>query len=294
MVSSRQLEYFQAVARELHFTRAARALHIAQPALSQQIRKLERQLGVDLFERNNHRVQLTPAGSALLAHAERILSDLAAVDEELTSWAHGVRGTVRLGTARALAAPLSRMLSVFCESYPDVDIVLREESTQAMTADLQAGRLDVATLAALPSSEDDRLSVYSLGPQPLVLIAGAATPLGRRRRVPLTALDGVDLVLYSPGSAVRDVIVSALATAGAQPRFRFETREYNTARALASSGLAAAILPQCVADEPGWPVAVVRLRPEPTWTPALTWSAVRRPTPALTAFLDFARTRLRL
>ena len=72
MMGSRQLEYFRAVARELHFTRAAEALQIAQPALSQQIRKLERQLGIALFERNNHRVRLTPAGAALLEHAENV------------------------------------------------------------------------------------------------------------------------------------------------------------------------------------------------------------------------------
>src|SRR4051794_35887716 len=190
MINSRQLEYFHAVARELHFTRAAQTLHMAQPALSQQIRKLECQLGVELFERDRHRVTITPAGAALLEHADRIL------------------------------------------------------------ADLHAAKLDAATLAALPAPDDGRLTSLALGEEPLVLVAGLHTSFGRRRRVPVAALDGADLALYGPGSAIRDAIVAALAAAGATPRVRFETREYATARSLAHAGLALAIMPRSVAAEP--------------------------------------------
>ncbi|HEX3814181.1 MAG TPA: LysR substrate-binding domain-containing protein [Mycobacteriales bacterium] len=288
MISSRQLEYFHAVARELHFTRAAASLHVAQPALSQQVRKLERQLGLVLFDRDNHRVALTPAGTALLEHAERILADLVTVEEELQGWASGTRGRVRLGVARGLASRLARLLVEFSAAHPGVEVELREESTGAMVRDLYAGQLDAATLAALPQLDDGRLASHSLGDEPLVLITGGSGPLARRRRVPITALGGLDLVLYSPGSAVREVILSALAESGTSPRVRFETREYGTARALASVGLAAAIVPRAVAEEPGPPVRIVRLEPEPTWSPGLAWSAVRRPAPALTAFLEFA------
>src|SRR3954454_9159056 len=120
MMGSRQLEYFRAVARELHFTRAAEELQIAQPALSQQIRKLERQLGIALFERNNHRVELTPAGAALLEHAERILSDIAAVEDEMRGWAEGTRGRIRLGGARGLTARLARLLAEFSREFPAI------------------------------------------------------------------------------------------------------------------------------------------------------------------------------
>jgi DNA-binding transcriptional LysR family regulator len=288
MISSRQLECFRAVARELHFTRAAEVLRVAQPALSQQIRKLERQLGLELFERDKHRVAITPAGAALLQHAERILADLAAVEEELLGWSAGTRGWVRLGVARGLAARLARLLVEFSAANPGIEVELREESNEAMVADLYAGQLDVATLAALPWPDDGRLASHPLGREPLVLITGGAGPLARRQRVPVTALDGLDLVLYSKGSAVREIIVSALAAAGARPAVRFETREYGTARSLASVGLAAAILPRSVAEEAGPPVRIVRLDPEPAWAPSLAWSAVRRPPPALAAFISFA------
>ena len=287
MINSRQLEYFLAVARELHFTRAAETLHIAQPALSQHIRKLERQLGLALFERDRHRVQITPAGAALRDHAERILSDLSAVDEEMRGWAGGVRGRIRVGTARGVAAPLARLLAAFCKAYPAVDVDLREETTDEMVADLHAGQLDAATLAAIRAPEAARLAFHPLGSEPLVLVTGSAGPLAERRRVRIAALDGVDLVLYGPGSAVREVILSAFAAEGASPRVRFETREYSTARILASVGLAVAILPASIAEEPGHAVRIVRLEPEPRWTPSLAWSSQRRPSPTLAAFIDF-------
>jgi DNA-binding transcriptional LysR family regulator len=288
MISSRQLEYFRAVARELHFTRAAEVLHVAQPALSQQIRKLERELGLELFERDNHKVAITPAGAALLEHAEGILADLAAAEQEMLGWSQGTRGRIRLGMARGLAARLARLLAEFGAANPRIEVELREESNQAMAAGLCAGQLDVATLAALPVPGDGRLASHPLGREPLVLITGAGGPLAGTQRVPVTALDGLDLVLYSQGSAVREIIVSALAAAGAKPVIRFETREYATARALASAGLAAAILPLSVAEEAGPPVRVARLDPEPAWAPSLAWSAVRRPPPVLAAFIRFA------
>ena len=179
MLSSRQLEYFRAVARELHFTRAAAALNIAQPALSQHIRKLERQLGLTLFERDRHGVELTPAGAALLDHAERILADIAAVDDELRDWAGGVRGVIRLGAARGVMTRLARVLAGFGAEYPAVDVHLREETTAEMVADLHAGRLDAATLAALPPS-DGRLASHPFGVEPLVLVAGPGSAFASR------------------------------------------------------------------------------------------------------------------
>ncbi|MBT2227597.1 LysR family transcriptional regulator [Nonomuraea sp. NEAU-A123] len=287
MISSRQLEYFQAVARELHFTRAAEALRIAQPALSQQIRKLERQLGLTLFERNRHHVRITPAGHALLEHADRILSDLTAVEEEMLGWAEGTRGRIRLGTARGLATQVARVLAAFSAAYPAVTVELKEETTQDMLDDLDTGRLDAATLATRPGSGDTRLAWHPLGAEPLVLITGEGTPFAGRERLPVAELDGADLVLYPPGSMVREIVLSALVAAGAKARVRFETRDYRTARALASVGLAAAVLPRSVAEEPGMPVVIVPLDPEPSWTPSLAWSTARSPGAALAAFIAF-------
>jgi DNA-binding transcriptional LysR family regulator len=292
VITSRQLEYFRGVARELHFTRAAATLRIAQPALSQQVRKLERQLGLTLFERDRHRVELTPVGAVLLEHAERILADLAAVEDEMRDWAGGLRGHIRVGTARGVATRLAAILADYCAAYPAVDVELREETTDEMLADLYAGRLDLATVAALPPGAEERLAAHPLGSEALVLVTSATAPLARRRRIPITALEGVELAIYGPGSAARAIILAALEQAGVTPRMRFQTREFRTARILASAGLAAAILPLSIAEEPGHPVRIVRLDPEPTWSPSLAWSAQRRPAPALAALIELATGRI--
>ncbi|GAA4622269.1 LysR substrate-binding domain-containing protein [Actinoallomurus vinaceus] len=304
MISSRQLEYFQAVARELHFTRAAGALRIAQPALSQQIRKLERQLGVVLFERDNHRVALTEAGSALLERADRILSDLGAVEDEMRGWAGGTRGRIRLGVARGLISGMSRLLAEFCTAYPGIEMRFREMTTGEMVEGLLAGQLDVATVAEVPQNEP-RLAARPLGEEPLVLIVAPDAPPRHATPAALTdaaspgtafapggqarvaELGDLDLVTYAAGSVVREVVAGALADAGVSGRFRFETRDYGTARSLVSVGLAAAVLPRSVATEPGPPVRVIDLEPVLTWRPSLAWSAVRVPTPALKAFVEF-------
>jgi len=109
----------------------------------------------------------------------------------------------------------------------------------------------------------------------------------RADRVRVADLDQVDLVSYQPGSAIGEIILSVLAEAGAAPRLRFESREYSTARILASVGLAAAIMPRSVAEAPGPAVHLSRLDPEPVWRPSLAWSSARRPTPAVRTFIDF-------
>jgi len=286
-ISSRQLEYFRAVARELHFTRAAEALQIAQPALSQQIRKLERQLGVTLFERDNRRVELTEAGAALLAHAERVLSDLNAVEEEMRAWGQGTRGRLRLGIARGLIAWLPKLLVEFGAEYPGIELQLREMSTQEMVEELVGGRLDAATLARGPGLHDSRLTLRSLGTEPLLLTVGPKSSFAPDGEAAVADLAGLDLIIFPPGSVVRDVIIEALTDAGVEPRFRFETRDYGTARALVSAGLAAAFMPASVAAEPGPPIRTVRLDPEPVWERSLAWPHGRRPPPALAAFMAF-------
>lgn len=292
MINSRQLEYFQAVARELHLTRAAESLRVAQPALSQQIRKLERQLGLPLFERDRHRVGLTAAGRALLTGADRILADLTAVEQEMLGWAGGVRGRIRVGAARGLLPRMAKSLSMFCQVYPCVDLDLREQATDEMMAGLIAGRLDVATLAMPVASGERRVVSHPLGGEPLVLVTGQDTPLAAVKRVRVGDLSGAELVFYPDDSGVGQVIAEALAAGGVEPRRRFEAREYGTARILASVGLAAAIMPRSIARMPGPAVHIVDLEPEPSWTPSLAWSVTRRPSPAQSAFTEFVLHRM--
>src|SRR5215469_8370447 len=140
----RQLRYTVAVAQRLSFTQAAAALSVAQPALSQQIAGLERELGVRLFDRTNRRVVLTDAGRAFIRRAERILADIDRTAEEMTAYAGGLRGRVVVGTYQSFAEyTLPKLLGRFHGHYPGIEIALREGMADDLLANLEAGAVDV-------------------------------------------------------------------------------------------------------------------------------------------------------
>ena len=140
----RQLRYVVAVASRRSFTRAAEDLGIAQPALSQQVAALERELGVRLFDRTNRRVAPTQAGLALSIRAERILEDAAAAAREVGAHADGQRGRVAVGTCRSFADfTLPKILGEFHRRYPEIEVSLEEGSAADLLARLRSGAIDV-------------------------------------------------------------------------------------------------------------------------------------------------------
>src|SRR4030088_3513159 len=141
----RQLRYCLAVADHLHFTRAAEALHVAQPALSQQIRRLEAELGLELFARTSRSVALTEAGEQVVVRARRILAEADAIGEDVDALRGVLRGRVVVGSMQSLGPlDLSGLLADFHAQHPGVDVVLREDTTQRMVAMLAADELDLA------------------------------------------------------------------------------------------------------------------------------------------------------
>src|ERR1700733_13929557 len=140
----RQLRSVVAVARHASFTKGAAALAVAQPALSQAIASLERELGVRLFDRSSRRVALTDAGRAFAARAERILAEVAAAAEEMTAHAGGLRGRVVLGTSQSFAEDkLPKLLGRFHGTHPGVEIAVREGRADDLLVGLHEGRIDV-------------------------------------------------------------------------------------------------------------------------------------------------------
>src|ERR1700730_11754656 len=135
----RHLRYFVAVAQRKHCTRAAEELNLAQPALSQQIQQLERELGVALLERTSRRVRLTPAGEAFLSRAERILAEVEQAQREMQEFAGIKRGRVVIGALQSLDAfHFSALLARFHSRYPEIEIILREEANEELLEHLMA------------------------------------------------------------------------------------------------------------------------------------------------------------
>ncbi|HEX7733738.1 MAG TPA: LysR family transcriptional regulator [Ktedonobacteraceae bacterium] len=296
----RHLRYFVAVAHKKHFTQAAEELNLAQPALSQQIQQLERELGLLLLERTSRRVRLTSAGEAFLKRAEHILSEVELARREMQEFAGLKRGRVIVGALQSLAAyHFPAQLARLHTRYPEIEIVLREESNEELVELLQAGALDLSLLqiTSNPSSLDLAslpIAAEELLTEEIVLIAAPAHPLVGRRQVAMEELRGESFISFKPGSNLRSILFQNALAAGFVPHILFESGELVTIRSLVAEGLGLAVLPRSVAEAPGREIALVSFVPHPpTRTILLAWHTQVYHTPATAACLAFLRDDIR-
>ena len=252
----RQLEYFAAVARHRHFTRAAEALYVTQPALSQQIRRLEAELGLTLLRRTSRGVELTDAGADLLVHAEAVLAEVARAKADMDRHTGVTRGVVRVAATAADAPRLPEALADFHGDHPNIQIGLRQGSAAEVIALVQAGTVDVAVLAL--TEEPTGVDVRPLADEPLRV----AVPLhdeAEGKTIALDALRGRPFILAEPGTALRETVVAACQAAGFCPVPRFEVSDPGTVRFLAHAGLGVSVVPASWLELPGPDVAVADL-----------------------------------
>ncbi|MEV6673621.1 LysR substrate-binding domain-containing protein [Streptomyces sp. NPDC051162] len=242
----RQLAYFVAVAEERNFTRAAEKAHVAQPGVSAQIRKLERELGQELLDRSGREVRLTEAGEAVLPYARAALAAVEgarlAVDE-LTGL---VRGHVAVGTVTSHDVDLPGLLAGFHDDHPAVEITLTEANSDRLMEDLRAGRLDAAVISigTTPAGLDIRV----VDDQPIVAAVAHGHELAVHRTISLDTLRGRDLISLPRGTGLRTRLDDACAAAGFTPRIAFEASDPGVLAQLAARGLGAAILPGAFAE----------------------------------------------
>jgi DNA-binding transcriptional LysR family regulator len=258
-----QLRALVAIAHAGSFTRAARGLGVAQPALSQRLRALELELGVVLVERGNRTVGLTEAGRDLLVRAQRILAEVHDANEELAAHAKLGRGTVRLGCAlqTLLEGRLAPLLARFHAQHPGVRIVLHESHTQQVFELLGRGDIDLALVHVgraeagdVVGSEAarDGLVLLQLYREPLVVIVAPTHRLAGRTSVRLDDIDGEDFVTFAPGATVRQLVTTAAAARGVNLRIVCSTANLGTVRATVAAGLGVSIIPASGAEVP-WP-----------------------------------------
>jgi len=253
----RQLEYFAAVARHRNFTRAAEELYVTQPALSQQVRRLEDELGVALLRRTSRGVALTPAGEDLLVRAERILAEAAQARGEMDEHAGVVRGAVRVASTTGDAMRLPEVLAAFHSEHPAVRLALRQASAAEVLALLRRGAVDLGVLA-LGTQPADGLAVTPLGSEPLRAITGPDDPFPAVV-VDLESLRGRPFVLPEPGTALRETIMTACQEHGFSPVPLLEVSDPGTVRFLVNAGLGVSLVPASWLHQPGASVAVAAL-----------------------------------
>ncbi|WP_214368201.1 LysR substrate-binding domain-containing protein [Pseudonocardia sp. H11422] len=240
----RHLRAFTAVAEELHFGRAAQRLHMAQPPLSQQIRQLERDLGVVLLERTIRQVRLTNAGAVFLEHARRVLAEADRARESVLLTELGERGEIRVGlTGVTTWRMLPRMTRAYRKRYPLVRLELHPAVfSGAQISALHDGTIDVGFIRApVPAPLAGRV----LLDEPLVAVLPEEHPLAPRRYVALADLSEENFVTYPSrqGSSLRDTAMRACSTVGFAPRVVQEAPDTYTVVALVGAAVGVALLP---------------------------------------------------
>jgi DNA-binding transcriptional LysR family regulator len=291
----RQLRYFVAVAEELHFGRAAARLHMTQPPLSQAIAALEDGLGTALFLRNRRTVALTPAGSALLPEARRILLEAALLPELARRAASGEAGRLALAfITSADYSVLPPFLRRYSERYPGVQLSLQEATSDVQIDELLRGRIDAGLLIPpLPDRARAALDYMKVLDEPLILCAPMDLRLLRKKgAVRLRDLPPLPLIIFpreiSP--ALHDAILSCFRAAGITPAIGQQAIQMQTIVSLVSAGMGLALVPQSVSNlmRPGVEYRALA-DPTPLVETGIAWRR-DNPSPVLKGFLELLRT----
>ncbi|WP_138503135.1 LysR family transcriptional regulator [Nostoc sp. PA-18-2419] len=241
----RHLRYFIAVAEELHFSKAAERLHIAQPPLSQQIQQLEAQLGVELFQRKTKRqVQLTEAGQVFLQEAYQLLAQLQKAIELTQKIGRGEKGQLRIGfTSLVTYNLLPVILRQFREQFPEVELILQELTTTEQERALQERRIHVGF--AHPPLEDNTLNKKCIQQEALVVALAETHFLSEQEKISVRSLVNENFIMFPRhlGSGLYDQIVSLCLQGNFSPKVTQEAIQMQTIIGLVSAGMGIAIVP---------------------------------------------------
>ena len=247
----RQLEYFVAVAEERNFTRAAERVHISQSGVSAQIRRLERELGAELFDRSARTVTLTVAGKAALAHARTALAAAGAVGQAVGEVSDLIRGRLTVGmVVGCTVTPLFDALAAFHRDHPGVELSLLEDNSDRLVEGVRAGAVDLALVGAAAAAPEG-LETLTLISERLVAAVPPGHPLAARPRVALSELVAHPLVCMPPGTGLRTVFDQACAARDLHPVIALQATAADAIADLAARDLAVAVLSESMAARHG-------------------------------------------
>lgn len=241
----RHLRYFVAVAEELHFGRAAEQLYIAQSALSQQIRALEEELGVQLFDRTKRWVRLTQAGQAFLEDVREILQHVDRAVIRSQRVARGEVGQLRIGfTILALHSVLPQILKTFRDRFPKVQLILSEMATQNQVEALRSNQLDLGFLH--PPIDEIALKLYALKVEPMIVVLPKSYPLAKHKQLDMRSLNEFPLIIHPrhEGADLYDRILQLYQSVNRQPEIVQEVTTSPARIGLVAAGLGITFVPK--------------------------------------------------
>jgi LysR family hydrogen peroxide-inducible transcriptional activator len=285
-----QLRYFAAVARTGNFSRAARECRVAQPSLSQQILKLEDEVGERLFERTQRQALLTPAGSLFLPHALSILEAAERGRQEIREMGGQVRGKIILGALPTIAPYfLPDIIRLFREKYPGVELVIQEETTQQLLRGLEEKELDLALISE--ASPSPRIEIQELFTEELLLCLPALHPLVRQKKVVAADLQQEKFILMQDGHCLGAQARQFCESKGFHPEISCRSAQIGTVLAMVQSGLGISLIPEMALRSAPKEGIVYRslngVRPRRVL--ALALSAQRKPSLCAVEFTNFVR-----
>ncbi|MFK4106103.1 LysR family transcriptional regulator [Streptomyces sp. NPDC019531] len=250
----RHLRYFLAVAETRNFTQAAANCYVAQSALSQQVARLEKEVGSQLFSRTSRSVRLTAAGELLEPLARRILTDVDNARAALDALSGLRRGRLRLGLiqTRASLVDLVEVMADYHARYPGIDFHVTNAPSSEMAAAVLTGDLDIAVVGLTPHQIPDGLDHRVLADDPLVLIVPADHALADREVIGLADLpDTHQLIQFTKGTGLRRQVESAFARAGVGPGQHFQVGQIYDMIRLAARGIGVTVVPRSTVFGPG-------------------------------------------
>lgn len=269
----RQLDYALAVAEHGNFTRAAARLHVAQPALSVAMRRLETELGVRLFHRTSRRVTLTDAGEAFVGRARRILVDTHELRALMQAFAGGSRGRLRVSAWYHIEPRLASFLKSLLDEFPQVDVTIAELAPADALDAVRRGDLDLALVDGWHELRPNGVEHLVVRSEPYVLVTPPNHPYARRRSVRLADVMPEPFVVARPGTPLRRIYDQAFPPDHARPPMIIETHELASTVAFVSIGLGCAILLESIVEPLGMPVGVVPISDVPKAVLAVIWAA---------------------
>lgn len=266
----RDLQYLSAVAEHLHFGHAADACHVSQPTLSMQLKKLEEELGVQLFERTNKSVRLTAVGRDITQRAERILREADSIRIVASASTDPLAGEIRLGVFPTLAPYLlPSLMPLLGKHFPKLSTLLIEEKTPELVARLEGGEIDAALLAVPVESES--FLHETLFDEPFLLALGKDHKLARKKRITLRELVGETMLLLEDGHCLREQALSVCHAIGAGEAKHFRATSLETLRHMVAGGDSVTLMPALAAQGDTSLRYIPFAAPAPSRTIGLYW-----------------------
>ncbi|WP_232696421.1 LysR family transcriptional regulator [Brevibacillus daliensis] len=263
----RQVRYVLMVAQEKSFSRAAEKLHLAQPSLSQQIGKLEKEWGIALFHRLPQRIELTDAGERFVHLATSLINQADALEREMLQFAGGEAGRVIVGSLPITGAyVIPQVISEFTKRFPKVEVVLIEETSSKLEQMLVHGKLDLSLLT-MPIQHPS-LQVTPVVQEEIYLSLPPDHALSKEQVINLSALEHEPFILLKEGQGFRTIALGLCEQAGFTPRVVFESTNIQTIQSMVASGMGVSFAPHMITTTSwtGLRPAYVHMSTKPTRT----------------------------